>query len=272
MPLPEKPAPSDAAERAGTRARRRACGRRSERPAVSTSTVSTRSRCVDEVADAAAAAAILVYMIASTVLLTARLSRSLAPQERLRARVPALLAASATGSGTQLILWRIQGVGGAFLFADSAALVTDAFPKKELGLAMGTNVMIAAVGLVMRPLGGALIAISWHWVLLVQRAVHDRLDLGRTSCCREVEPRSGTRPRPRRNLGLRGRLTGRVLGRWKGCRAGAARSSSAARRGRRPAAVFVLVDGTDAHRCCSIWRSSATSALHSLHQPSPASH
>ena len=68
--------------------------------------------------------------------------------------------------GTVLILWRIvQGVGGAFLFANAAALVTDAFPREQLGLAMGTNTMVAAVGLVLGPvLGGALVEISWHWV------------------------------------------------------------------------------------------------------------
>jgi len=115
---------------------------------------------------------ILVYMIASTVLvLTAgRLSDLFG---RKHAYVlgfllfsAASLGAGFSGSGTQLILWRIvQGVGGAFLFANAAALVTDAFPKKELGLAMGTNTMVAAVGLVIGPvLGGALVAISWHWV------------------------------------------------------------------------------------------------------------
>ena len=59
----------------------------------------------------------------------------------------------------------LQGVGSAFLFANAAALVTDAFPKRELGLAMGANTMVAAIGLVLGPvLGGALVAISWHWV------------------------------------------------------------------------------------------------------------
>src|SRR5437763_14798183 len=115
---------------------------------------------------------ILVYMIVTTVLvLTAgRLSDLFG---RKNAYVlgfvvfsAASLGAGFSGSGTQLILWRVlQGVGGAFLFANSAALVTDAFPKKQLGLAMGTNTMVAAVGLVIGPvLGGALVAISWHWV------------------------------------------------------------------------------------------------------------
>ena len=78
----------------------------------------------------------------------------------------ASLGAGFAGGGTELIVWRVlQGIGGAFLFANSAALVTDAFPKEQLGLAMGTNTMVAAVGLVIGPvLGGALVAISWHWV------------------------------------------------------------------------------------------------------------
>src|SRR5437763_9625840 len=115
---------------------------------------------------------ILVYMIVSTVLvLTAgRLSDLFG---RKHAYVlgfvifsAASLGAGFSGSGTQLILWRVlQGIGGAFLFANAAALVTDAFPKRELGLAMGTNTMVAAVGLVIGPvLGGALVAISWPWV------------------------------------------------------------------------------------------------------------
>src|SRR4051795_13363603 len=115
---------------------------------------------------------ILAYMIASTVLVVTagRLSDLFG---RKKAYVAGFLVFSAAslgagfaGGGTELILWRIvQGVGGAFLFANAAALVTDAFPKEELGLAMGTNTMVAAVGLVIGPvLGGVLVAISWHWV------------------------------------------------------------------------------------------------------------
>jgi EmrB/QacA subfamily drug resistance transporter len=115
---------------------------------------------------------ILAYMIASTVLvLTAgRLSdlfgRKHAYVGGFVVFALASLGAGFAGSGTELILWRIvQGIGGAFLFANSAALVTDAFPREQLGLAMGTNTMVAAIGLVIGPvLGGALVAISWHWV------------------------------------------------------------------------------------------------------------
>ena len=41
----------------------------------------------------------------------------------------------------------------------------ESFPVEELGLAMGTNTMVAAVGLVIGPvLGGALVTIGWSWV------------------------------------------------------------------------------------------------------------
>ncbi len=115
---------------------------------------------------------ILAYMISSTVLvLTAgRLSdlfgRKTAFVGAFLIFAAASLGAGFAADGTQLILWRIlQGIGGAFIFANGPALVTDAFPREQLGLAMGTNTMVAAIGLVLGPvLGGALVTISWHWV------------------------------------------------------------------------------------------------------------
>jgi EmrB/QacA subfamily drug resistance transporter len=115
---------------------------------------------------------ILAYMISSTVLVlfAGRLSdlfgRKQAYVAGFVAFAVASLGAGFSANGTELIVWRIvQGIGGAFLFANSSALVTDAFPREQLGLAMGTNTMVAAVGLVIGPvLGGALVAISWHWV------------------------------------------------------------------------------------------------------------
>jgi EmrB/QacA subfamily drug resistance transporter len=115
---------------------------------------------------------ILSYMIASTVLVVTagRLSDLFGRKKAYVAGFlvfsVASLGAGFAGNGVELILWRIaQGVGGAFLFANSAALVTDAFPVGQLGLAMGTNTMVAAVGLVLGPvLGGLLVELSWHWV------------------------------------------------------------------------------------------------------------
>src|SRR3954449_6154143 len=115
---------------------------------------------------------ILAYMIASTVLvLTAGRLSDLFGRKHAYVGGFVLFAFASLGAGfadngTVLILWRIlQGIGGAFLFANAAALVTDAFPAGQLGLAMGTNTMVAAIGLVLGPvLGGVLVGISWHWV------------------------------------------------------------------------------------------------------------
>src|SRR5438105_11139659 len=101
---------------------------------------------------------ILAYMIVSTVLvLTAgRLSDLFG---RKNAYVlgfvvfsAASLGAGFSGSGRQLILWRVlQRVGGVFLFANVAALVTDAFPMKPLGLPLGVYHVGAAVWLFIVP-------------------------------------------------------------------------------------------------------------------------
>jgi EmrB/QacA subfamily drug resistance transporter len=115
---------------------------------------------------------ILAYLIAATVLvLTAGRLSDLFGRKRAYVGGFLLFAAASLGAGfatdaTALICWRVlQGIGSAFLFANAAALVTDAFPKEQLGLAMGANTMVAAVGLVLGPvLGGVLVEISWQWV------------------------------------------------------------------------------------------------------------
>jgi MFS family permease len=68
-----------------------------------------------------------------------------------------------------LILMRVgQGVGGAMIFANSSAILTDAFPHDERGLALGINSlsMVAGsfLGLV---LGGVLAPLSWRLVFVV---------------------------------------------------------------------------------------------------------
>src|SRR3954452_25591895 len=115
---------------------------------------------------------ILVYMISSTVLvLTAGRFSDLFGRKSAYVAGFALFAAASLGagfaaSGTELIVWRLlQGVAGALIFANSSAIVTVALARSELGLAMGTNTMVAAVGLVIGPvLGGALVKIGWQWV------------------------------------------------------------------------------------------------------------
>jgi EmrB/QacA subfamily drug resistance transporter len=68
-----------------------------------------------------------------------------------------------------LILGRVvQGVGGAFMFATSSALVTDAFPRRELGRALGINAMVVGAGLILGPiLGGWLTTFGWRAVFWI---------------------------------------------------------------------------------------------------------
>jgi MFS family permease len=73
------------------------------------------------------------------------------------------------GAALYLIVMRVlQGVGGALLWANSSAILTDAFPSTQRGLALGTNMMAAIggsfIGLV---LGGLLGPIAWQLVFLV---------------------------------------------------------------------------------------------------------
>ncbi|WP_328394208.1 MFS transporter [Nocardia sp. NBC_00416] len=68
-----------------------------------------------------------------------------------------------------LIAWRVvQGVGGAFLMANSSAILTDAFPAHQRGLAMGINGVAAIAGSFLGLLvGGVLAPIQWHYIFLV---------------------------------------------------------------------------------------------------------
>src|SRR5258705_11968820 len=68
-----------------------------------------------------------------------------------------------------LILIRVgQGVGGALLFANSSAILTDAFPQDQRGLALGVNSIAAIAGsFIGLVLGGVLAPVSWRLVFLV---------------------------------------------------------------------------------------------------------
>jgi EmrB/QacA subfamily drug resistance transporter len=73
-------------------------------------------------------------------------------------------------SAVQLVFFRIiQALGGAFLFANSAAIITDAFPENERGRALGINSVAFVIGAVLGlVLGGFLTAgFGWRSIFLV---------------------------------------------------------------------------------------------------------
>jgi MFS family permease len=76
---------------------------------------------------------------------------------------------SGRAGATYLIGFRIvQGIGGACLLANAAAIITDAFPADQRGMALGINTIVGVsgtfVGLV---LGGVLAPIDWRLVFLI---------------------------------------------------------------------------------------------------------
>ncbi len=74
------------------------------------------------------------------------------------------------GAGAiELIGFRmVQAIGGALLMANSAAILTDAFPSAERGMAIGINQIAGLVGqFVGLLLGGVLAAINWRGVFLI---------------------------------------------------------------------------------------------------------
>ena len=94
-----------------------------------------------------------------------------------------------------LIIWRVvQGIGGALLMANSTAILTDAFPVEERGLAMGVN-MIAAIagsfiGLIV---GGVLADINWRAVFWVNVPIGVFGTIWAYRKLREVSSRSTSR-------------------------------------------------------------------------------
>jgi MFS family permease len=76
-------------------------------------------------------------------------------------------------TGSSAALWLIvmrivQGIGAACLFANSSAILTDAFPAEERGLALGINMVAAIAGsFIGLVLGGVLAPVAWRLIFLV---------------------------------------------------------------------------------------------------------
>ena len=76
---------------------------------------------------------------------------------------------SGTAAALYLVIMRIfQGVGAAILIANSSAILTDAFPEHQRGMALGINQIAGIsgsfIGLV---LGGILAPIQWRLIFVV---------------------------------------------------------------------------------------------------------
>jgi MFS family permease len=68
-----------------------------------------------------------------------------------------------SGGALWIIGWRlVQGIGGAMLFANSTAILTDAFAANQRGTALGVNMVAAIAGSFIGLILGGVLS-EWHW-------------------------------------------------------------------------------------------------------------
>ncbi|MGB6443398.1 MAG: MFS transporter, partial [Thermoplasmata archaeon] len=100
-------------------------------------------------------------------------------------------------NGLELVGFRlVQAVGAGFLFANSAAIITDAFPPNERGRALGINQISIVVGAVAGLILGGIITstVGWRWIFFVNvpigiiATIRARTDL-RELALREEHPK-----------------------------------------------------------------------------------
>ncbi len=125
-------------------------------------------------------------------------------------------------TGLELVAFRlVQAVGAGFLFSNSAAIITDAFPPNERGRALGVNQVSIVVGAVSGLVLGGIITstIGWRWIFFVNvpigliatvRAHYDLHEIARP----EEKPRIDWVG----NLGCAGGRTRGLLGITRGAR------------------------------------------------------
>ena len=67
-----------------------------------------------------------------------------------------------------IVLRMVQAVGGAMVMTSGAAILTDAFPADQRGLALGVNQIAGMAGSFLGiVVGGILAAINWRWVFII---------------------------------------------------------------------------------------------------------
>src|SRR5579862_353399 len=72
------------------------------------------------------------------------------------------------GADYLIVLRIVQGIGGACLMANASAIITDAFPRNQRGMALGINNIVGVSGMFIGlVLGGLLAPVSWRLVFLI---------------------------------------------------------------------------------------------------------
>jgi EmrB/QacA subfamily drug resistance transporter len=141
--------------------------------AANTSTLDVALPVVARHFDASASAAswtLLTYMLVNTVLILAfgRLADIIGRRRLYLIGLATLTAASlACGFAPSIIvlaaLRGVQAIGAAAIITNTTAQLTDAFPARLLGTALGLNVAVASAAQVVGPVIGGAMASTWGW-------------------------------------------------------------------------------------------------------------
>ena len=141
--------------------------------AANTSTLDVALPVVARHFDATASAAswtLLTYMLVNTVLILAfgRLADIVGRRRLYLIGLATLTAASLACGFAPSILWLdalrgVQAIGAAAIITNTTAQLTDAFPARLLGTALGLNVAVASASQVIGPVIGGAMASAWGW-------------------------------------------------------------------------------------------------------------
>ena len=93
-----------------------------------------------------------------------------------------------------IVLRMLQAVGGAAMMATSAAILTDAFPPNQRGLALGINMIAAMAGSFLGiVVGGVLAGFNWRWIFIVNIPIGIVGTLTAFRSLRDMSPRHRAR-------------------------------------------------------------------------------
>lgn len=123
---------------------------------------------------------VLAYLLTMTTLMLSigRLGDMIGKKPIYNAGFVVFTVGSALCGLAQTVYWLIgfrvlQAVGAAMTLALGAAIITEAFPDRERGRALGLIGTIVSIGVIIGPtIGGVLIKVlSWHWIFFVNLPV-----------------------------------------------------------------------------------------------------